>query len=421
MTLTIPQQLDALNQQIEKQCAPYFRVLEESERVNQVKVLQAFQKNKISDSHFNGSTGYGYDDFGREALEQVYADVFGTETGLVRPQLMSGTHAITVALFGILRPNDELLYITGSPYDTLEEVLGLRGSASGSLKEFGISSAVVPLKDNAIDVETVLDRIQPQTKMVAIQRSRGYATRPSFSIAELKPVISEIKSRFPDIVVFVDNCYGEFVEKIEPTQMGADLMAGSLIKNPGGGLVKSGGYIVGREKWVEQCASRLSAPGLGKEVGPTLHQLGELFQGFFLAPHVTIEALKGAIYTAALTEAVGFDPMPKWDSPRTDIVQSVQFNNAEQMIAFCQAIQKASPINSHVTPYPSTMPGYESKVIMAAGTFVQGSSIELSADGPIREPYTAFIQGGLTFRHVQHALMSAVQDLMEKGMIASSF
>ncbi|WEG11538.1 methionine gamma-lyase family protein [Pullulanibacillus sp. KACC 23026] len=417
MTLTTPQQLEEINKKIEEQCAPIFQKLESIERHNQKKVLEAFQTAKISDAHFNGSTGYGYDDFGREALESVYAEVFGAEAALVRPQLMSGTHAITVSLFGVLRPGDELMYITGAPYDTLEEVIGLRGEASGSLKDFGISCRVVPLENETIDTKRVINEVSPTTKVIAIQRSRGYATRRSLSIEEIRKAIKEIKEKHPHLIVFIDNCYGEFVEKEEPCEAGADLIAGSLIKNPGGGLVKAGGYIAGREDLVEQCAYRLTAPGLGKEVGPTLNQLGEFFQGFFLAPHVTIEALKGAIYTAALTEAMGLSPSPKWDEKRTDIVQSVNFENAEQMVLFCQAIQKASPINSHVTPYPSAMPGYESKVIMAAGTFVQGSSIELSADGPIRPPYTAFIQGGLTFRHVQLALLNAAEALLEKKRV----
>lgn len=417
-TKTHQQQLETLGSAVEEKCAPIFKKLDEIERFNQMKVLKAFQHHQISDAHFNGSTGYGYDDFGREALEAVYAEVFGAEAALVRPQLMSGTHAITVALFGVLRPGDELLYITGAPYDTLEEVIGLRGEASGSLKDFGITSAIVPLNENGtVNINGVLNAITPKTKMVAIQRSRGYASRPSFTVEQIKTMIDQVKAKHPDVVVFVDNCYGEFVEKREPCEVGADLMAGSLIKNPGGGLVKSGGYIVGREKWVEQCASRLTAPGLGKEIGPTLNQLGDMFQGFFLAPHVTIEALKGAVFSSALLEEVGFSPSPKWDAPRTDIVQSVNFNTADQMIAFCQSIQKASPINSHVTPYPSQMPGYESRVIMAAGTFVQGSSIELSADGPIRPPFTAFVQGGLTFRHVQYAVLKAVHDMMEKHLI----
>jgi cystathionine beta-lyase family protein involved in aluminum resistance len=419
MTITThQQQLEELNQAVEEKCAHVFRDLELIERSNQTKVLKAFQHHQISDAHFNGSTGYGYDDFGREALEAVYAEVFGAEAALVRPQLMSGTHAITVALFGVLRPGDELLYITGAPYDTLEEVIGLRGEASGSLKDFGITCAIVPLNENGtVNIEGVFEAITPKTKMVAIQRSRGYAQRPSFTIDQIKEMIHQVKANRSDLVVFVDNCYGEFVETSEPCEVGADLMAGSLIKNPGGGLVKSGGYIVGREKWVEQCASRLTAPGLGKEIGPTLNQLGDMFQGFFLAPHVTIEALKGAIYSSLILEEVGFSPSPRWDAPRTDIVQSVNFKTSDQMIAFCQSIQKASPINSHVTPYPSPMPGYESQVIMAAGTFVQGSSIELSADGPIRPPFTAFVQGGLTFRHVQYAILSAVNDMMEKGLL----
>lgn len=385
---------------------------------NQQRVLDAFIENRVSDSHFNSTTGYGYDDMGRDALEAVYRDVFGTEDALVRPQLVSGTHAISTALFGVLRPGDELLYITGKPYDTLEEVVGKRGNSPGSLKEYAIGYGEVDLReDGAVDFVAVSERIRTNTKVIGIQRSKGYDDRPSFTVAEIKEMVDFVKEIKDDVIVFVDNCYGEFVEELEPTHVGVNLMAGSLIKNPGGGIVRSGGYIVGDELLVEQCANRLTAPGLGKESGATLNMLQELFQGFFLAPHVVGEALKGAIFTSRFLELAGFTTTPAYQSKRTDLIQSVTFDTAEQMIAFCQAIQENSPVNAYVTPFPSEMPGYEDEVIMAGGTFIQGSSIELSADGPIRAPYTAYVQGGLTYSHVKLALTRAVTALEKKGFL----
>lgn len=386
-------------------------------QTNQYRVLKSFQKYKISDAHFSGTTGYGYDDFGREGLEAVYADVLGAESGLVRPQLISGTHAITTAFFGILRPGDELLYITGKPYDTLEGVIGLTDNGHGSLKDFHIGFRMIPLSDGRIDADAVVKEIRPQTKMVAIQRSCGYSSRPSLTVGQIGAAISAIKKAHPQVIVFVDNSYGEFVEEREPCHVGADIMAGSLIKNPGGGLAKVGGYIVGRENLIDLCAERLTAPGLGKEVGPTLTELAGLYQGFFLAPHVVGQALKGAIFTAAFMEKLGMKTTPSWQAERTDLIQSVTFNDPEKMTAFCQAIQLASPINSHVLPYPSPMPGYTSDVIMAAGTFVQGASLELSADGPLRPPYTLFVQGGLTLEHVKAAIIIAVNHLIDKNLI----
>ncbi|MFC4617434.1 aminotransferase class I/II-fold pyridoxal phosphate-dependent enzyme [Camelliibacillus cellulosilyticus] len=400
------------------QISEIFDRIERVAEANQWRVLNSFKHHRISDAHLNGTTGYGYDDFGREALEAVYADVFGTEAGLVRPQMVSGTHAITIALFGVLRPGDELLYVSGAPYDTLEEVIGLRPGGAGSLKEFGVSSRVIPLKDNQIDVDTVIQTVHEKTKMVAIQRSRGYSQRQSLAIADIEQAVRRIKSTHPHVLIFVDNCYGEFVEDREPGHVGVDLMAGSLIKNPGAGLVPSGGYIVGRSDLVDLAAQRLTAPGLGREVGPTYGALWAMYQGLFLAPHITSQALKGAVFTAAVLENIGFKTDPLWSDPRTDLVQSVTFDDADKMMAFCQAIQAMSPINSHVTPYPSPMPGYEDDVIMAAGTFVQGSSIELSADGPIRPPYTAFIQGGLVYAHVKIAILTAIDRLIEKGWVS---
>ena len=403
---------------VEQQIKPIHEKIDQRIEENQFRVLQSYQKHRVSDSHFIPSTGYGYDDIGRDTLEKIYADVFGGEAGLVRPQIISGTHAISIALFGVLRPGDELLYITGKPYDTLEEIVGIRGSGIGSLKEFNIDyNAVLLNSEGKVDFAAVKNAIKPNTKMIGIQRSKGYANRPSFTINEIKEMISFVKAIKEDLVVFVDNCYGEFVEDIEPCHVGADLMAGSLIKNPGGGIVKTGGYIVGKKQWVEACSYRMTSPGIGAEAGASLYSLQEMYQGFFLAPHVVGQALKGAVFTSAILEHFMMNTDPKWDANRTDLIQSVQFDDPNKMIEFCQAIQFSSPINSYVTPYPSYMPGYEDDVIMAAGTFIQGASIELSADGPIRPPYTAYVQGGLTYSHVKIAVCSALDRLISKGLI----
>ncbi|MFJ7677852.1 aminotransferase class I/II-fold pyridoxal phosphate-dependent enzyme [Peribacillus sp. NPDC097198] len=410
--------LKTIAQEVEAMIFPLHKQVDERIETNQFRVLQSYQKHRVSDSHFNPTTGYGYDDIGRDTLELIYADVFGAEAGLVRAQIISGTHAISTALFGILRPGDELLYITGKPYDTLEEIVGIRGSGIGSLRDFQIGYDAVPLMESgSVDFEAVRQAINPKTKMIGIQRSKGYATRPSFTIDEIKEMISFVKEINPEIVVFVDNCYGEFVETEEPCHVGADLMAGSLIKNPGGGIVKTGGYIVGKKDLVEACSYRLTSPGIGAEAGASLYSLQEMYQGFFLAPHVVGQAIKGAMFTAAFLEKIGMNTYPRWDAKRTDLIQSVQFDDKDKMVAFCQAIQYASPINSHVTPYPAYMPGYEDDVIMAAGTFIQGASIELTADGPTRSPYVAYVQGGLTYAHVKMAVLTAVNSLMEKELI----
>jgi cystathionine beta-lyase family protein involved in aluminum resistance len=412
------EKLQQIVKEAEQQIAGVHKEIDERIETNQFRVLKSFQNNRVSDSHFNPSTGYGYDDTGRDTLELIYADVFGGEAGLVRPQIISGTHAISIALFGVLRPGDELLYITGKPYDTLEEIVGIRGNGIGSLKEFGISYDSVALtNEGAINWEAIAQKIKPKTKMIGIQRSKGYATRPSFTVAEIGEMIAFVKEIKQDTVIFVDNCYGEFVEELEPCHVGADLIAGSLIKNPGGGIVKTGGYIVGKKQCVEACSYRLTSPGLGAEAGASLYSLQEMYQGFFLAPHVVGQALKGAVFTAALLEKLGMNSSPKWDSKRTDLIQSVQFDDRDMMVAFCQAIQFASPINSYVTPHPSYMPGYEDDVIMAAGTFIQGASIELTADGPIRPPYVAYVQGGLTYAHVKMAVCLAIDQLVEKGLV----
>lgn len=385
---------------------------------NQLKVLKAFQTNQVGDHHFHPSTGYGYDDTGRDTLENVYANVFKAESAIVRPQIISGTHAIALSLFGVLRPGDELLYITGKPYDTLEEIVGIRGTGEGSLKEYNISYQHVDLTEQGeIHYEAVKEAISEKTKMIGIQRSKGYADRPSFTVSEIKEMIQFVKRIKEDVIVFVDNCYGEFVEKEEPIEAGADIIAGSLIKNPGGGLAKTGGYIAGKEALINRIAYRLTSPGIGKEAGASLYSLQEMYQGFFLAPHVTAQALKGAVFTAAFLEEIGLETRPSWNIKRTDLIQSVIFDDRERMIKFCQAIQKASPVNSYAIPYPDYMPGYEDDVIMAAGTFIQGASIELTADGPIRPPYIAFVQGGLTFEHVKIAVISAVDELLTHGLI----
>ncbi len=387
---------------------------------NQCKVIAAMQKNKLSDIHFAATTGYGYNDLGRDTLEAVYADVFRTEAALVRPQLTCGTHALTVALAANLRPGDEILSPVGKPYDTLEGVIGIQPS-KGSLTEYGITySQVDLLPDGRFDWEGIRMAIGPQTKLVTIQRSKGYQTRPTLSVEAIGVLIAFIRTIKPDVICMVDNCYGEFVETIEPTEVGADLCVGSLIKNPGGGLAPIGGYIVGKEEYVEQCAFRLTAPGLGKEVGATLGLNQTLFQGLFLAPTVVAGALKGAIFAANIYEALGFSVIPNGSEPRYDIIQAVTLGSAEAVIAFCKGIQAAAPVDSHVTPEPWAMPGYHSDVIMAAGAFIQGSSIELSADGPIEPPYAVYFQGGLTWYHAKLGIMMSVQKLAEEGFVLQS-
>ena len=405
-------------EEVEQLIKPVHEKIEERIDYNQFRVLNSYQNHKVSDSHFIPSTGYGYDDYGRDTLDKIYAEVFGGEAGLVRMQMISGTHAIATALYGVLRPGDELLYITGKPYDTLEEIIGIRGKGTGSLKEYGITyNSVEITEDGKFDYQGISNAMKANTKMVAIQRSKGYAARPSFTIDQIEEIIRFVKEINSEVVVFVDNCYGEFTEDREPCHVGADLIAGSLIKNPGGGLAKTGGYIVGKEKWVEACSYRLTVPGIGAEAGASLYNLQDMYQGFFLAPHVVGQALKGAVFTAAMLERIGMNSNPKWDSKRTDLIQAVQFDDRDKMIAFCQAIQFASPINSHVTPYPAYMPGYEDDVIMAAGTFIQGASIELTADGPTRPPYVVYVQGGLTYSHVKLAICIALNSLLEKGLI----
>lgn len=398
---------------LEEQLSPVFARLEAIRAWNQMRVLRAMQDARLSDSGFAGTTGYGYDDRGREQLEQIYAQVFEAESALVRTQICSGTQALAVALFGVLRTGDQLLSITGAPYDTLAHTIGLNGAGAGegSLREFGITYDQVELdpQSGGIDLPAVLEHLRAETRMVLIQRSRGYAQRRALSIAEIGEAVFQIHSRCPDVVVLVDNCYGEFTEYQEPTAVGADLCVGSLIKNPGGGLAPVGGYIVGKQNWVEACANRLYAPGLGSHPGPTLGLNRSLIQGFYQAPHMVGECLKGLTFAAALFAEEGFQTAPKAESPRSDIIQTITFGDRELMLQFCQSIQAAAPVDAFVTPEPWDMPGYDCPVIMAAGAFVQGASIELSADGPVKPPYVAYLQGGLVYENVKLAALLACQ------------
>lgn len=402
-------ELITLAEQAWAEIAPQVQAVEAVRAYNQLRVLDAFRAEGIAAHHFTGSTGYGYGDIGRDALESLYARVFGAEAAIVRPQLASGTHAIATALFGVLRPGDELLYATGAPYDTLLKTIGVV-PAPGSLREFGITYAQAPLRpDGRIDVAAVLELIRRQTKVIAFQRSRGYTWRPSYSVAELADAITAIKSQAPEVIIFVDNCYGEFVETKEPSQVGADLVAGSLIKNPGGTLAPFGGYIVGSANLIEQVYSRLTAPGLGADVGPTGETgLRLFFQGLYLAPHFTCEALVGAIFAAQLLQKLGLEVSPSGHEPRADIIQAIRLRSREELIGFCQGIQLSSPIDSRVMPVPAPMAGYADEVIMSAGAFVQGASSELSADAPLREPFNLFLQGGSTREQVIYAVLTAI-------------
>ena len=400
---------------IEKNLKDRFEKIDEIAEYNQLKVIKAMQDNRVSAGCFNYASGYGYDDQGRDTLEKVYASIFHTESALVRPQITCGTHALSLALAANLRPGDELLAPAGKPYDTLEEVIGIRPS-NGSLAEYGISySQVDLLADGTFDYENIKKAINDKTKMVAIQRSKGYQTRPSFSVKQIGELITFVKGIKPDLVCMVDNCYGEFVETIEPSDVGADMTVGSLIKNPGGGLAPAGGYICGTHECVEQVAHRLTSPGLGREVGANLGTNPAFYQGFFLAPTVTAGAEKGAIFAASLYESLGFRVHPTADTPRYDIIQAIDLDTPERLKAFCLGIQAAAPVDSYVTPEPWAMPGYDDEVIMAAGAFIQGASIELSADGPLRPPYTVFFQGGITWYHAKYGILMSLQKLVDAG------
>lgn len=394
-----------------------FENIDKIAEYNQLKVIRAMQENRVSASCFNYASGYGYDDEGRDKLEQVYASVFHTESALVRPQITCGTHALALALSANLRPGDEVLSPVGKPYDTLEEVIGIRPSC-GSLAEYGITYAQVDLfEDGSFDYENIRNAINERTKLVTIQRSKGYQTRPSFSVAKIGELISFVKSIKPDVICMVDNCYGEFVETIEPSDVGADMVVGSLIKNPGGGLAPIGGYIAGRKDLIDACGYRLTSPGLGKEVGASLGVMQSFYQGLFLAPTVVASALKGAILAANIYEKLGYYVIPNGTESRHDIIQAVQFGNPDAVIAFCQGIQAAAPVDSYVSPIPWAMPGYDSEVIMAAGAFVQGSSIELSADGPIKPPYAVYFQGGLTWPHAKLGILMSLEHMVRKGLV----
>ena len=408
--------LDAGNR-IEQELKPRFANFDKVAEYNQLKVLHAMQKNRVNEGCFHYASGYGYNDQGRDTLEQVYADTFHTEAALVRPQITCGTHALALALSANLRPGDELLSPVGKPYDTLEEVIGIRPS-KGSLAEYGITYRQVELlEDGYFDYPAIEKAINEKTKLITIQRSKGYQTRPSYSVEKIGELIAFVKKIKPDVICMVDNCYGEFVETIEPSDVGADMIVGSLIKNPGGGLAPIGGYVAGRSDLIENCAYRLTSPGLGKEVGASLGVMQSFYQGFFLAPTVVSSAIKGAVFAANIYERLGFGVIPNGQESRHDIIQAVELGTAEGVIAFCKGVQAAAPVDSFVTPVPWAMPGYDSDVIMAAGAFVQGSSIELSADGPIKPPYAVYFQGGLTWPHAKLGILQSLQQLVSAGIV----
>ncbi len=414
--LGISAEVYAFGKKIEQMLKDRFERIDETAEYNQMKVIHAMQKAKVSEACFNYASGYGYNDLGRDTLEEVYANTFHTESALVRPQITCGTHALAIALGANLRPGDELLSPVGKPYDTLEEVIGIRKS-KGSLAEYGITYRQVDLKeDGSFDYENIKKAINEKTKLVTIQRSKGYQTRPTLSVQRIGELISFIKEIKQDVICMVDNCYGEFVETLEPSDVGADLVVGSLIKNPGGGLAPIGGYLAGKTEYIENCAYRLTSPGLGKEVGASLGVMKDFYQGFFLAPTVTSQALKGAIFAANIYERLGYKVVPDGKESRHDIIQAVEFGCPEGVIGFCQGIQAAAPVDSYVTPEPWAMPGYDSDVIMAAGAFVQGSSIELSADGPIKPPYAVYFQGGLTWAHAKLGILMSLQKLVDAGV-----
>lgn len=403
--------LESIKEKVLEKYQDQFQKIDRNAEINTLKVLDAMRKNRVSEAYFHTTSGYAYDDLGRQKLEELYAEVMGAERALVRSQFVSGTHALATVLFGILRPGDQLLSLTGTPYDTMQTVIGYKNPSSGSLKEFGILYDELPLVDNCVDINSIPSAVKSSTKMVMIQRSRGYSTRKSLTIDDIKTICEIVKQRNPNCVCFIDNCYGEFVETLEPTQVGADIMAGSLIKNPGGGLALTGGYIAGKKDLVEAASYRLTAPGMGDELGASLANHRHFFQGFFLAPHVVAQALKGAVFAAGLFQELGYRVWPSPEAKRSDIIQAVELGTAEKLIAFCGGIQKYSPVDSYAAPEPWDMPGYADQVIMAAGTFVQGASIELSADGPMRPPFNVYLQGGLTFEHAKIGIMGAAQAL----------
>ena len=411
--MSFSKELLTLKERVLDELAPSFRRIEQMSEENTLKVLTAMRECKVSDIHFNTSSGYAYDDIGRSKLEELYAKVFAAESALVRTQFVSGTHALATVLFGILRPGDKIVSLTGTPYDTMQTVIGYTASSSGSLKEYGILYDELPLTEGRVDVERIADVLDERTKMVLIQRSRGYSKRPTLLIEDIREICNQVHRLRPDCICFVDNCYGEFVESLEPTQAGADIMAGSLIKNPGGGLAPTGGYIVGREDLVELASYRLTAPGMGAELGASLVNNRLFFQGLFLAPHVVSQALKGALFAAGIFENLGYTTYPRISDERGDIIQAIELGTAEKLVAFCSGVQKYSPVDSFVKPEPWDMPGYTDQIIMAAGTFVQGASIEFSADGPLRPPYNVYLQGGLTFEQVMFGILGAAEEIRQ--------
>lgn len=410
---TFSEEILAIRKKALDQTSSLFSIVDEISEKNTSKVLEIFRKHKLSDYHFRTTSGYAYNDAGREKLEDIWADICGAEKALVRTQFVSGTHALATVLFGLLRPGQELLSVTGAPYDTMQTVIGHTCSSPGSLKEFGVSYSELPMIDSGVDMDNIAAAIKPNTKMVLIQRSRGYSMRAPLTIDEISQLCAHIKKIKPDCICFVDNCYGEFVDTLEPTAVGADIMAGSLIKNPGGGIAPTGGYIAGKKELVEQTAYRMTAPGIGSELGASLVDNRLLFQGIFTAPHTTAQAIKGAIFASIFFSLLGYNTLPLPEEKRSDIIQAIQLDSPEKLIAFCQGIQKFSPVDAHVRPEPSAMPGYQDAVIMAAGTFVQGASIELSADGPLRPPYIVYLQGGLTFEHAMIGIMGAASEILK--------
>lgn len=411
-----PKVIDYVNRK-EELIKDKFHKIQEIKEYNQLKVIYSMQKSRLSSTDFNWTTGYGYGDIGRDKVEEIYSYVFNTENALVRPTIVSGTHAITLTLSGLLRLGDEFISITGSPYDTLQKVIGVKGDIQGTLLEYGIKYREIPLNNGKIDIEKVINSITEKTKLLLIQRSTGYSDRKAISIDEMEIAINKIKQHNKDIIIMVDNCYGEFVEKLEPSDVGADIIAGSLIKNPGGGLALTGGYIVGKTNLVEQVANRSTAPGLGKDCGLTFGTTRTTLQGLFLAPHIVAEAIKGALLVGIVYKELGFEVIPDVEDDRSDIIQAIKFNSPDRVIEFCKGIQEASAVDSFVTPIPWDMPGYEEKVIMAAGGFVDGSSIELSADGPMREPYFAYYQGGLTYEHCKLGVLVSLNNLLNNSLI----
>ena len=413
MNFKIDDKLIALAKEVEEEARDQYKAAEEIAEINQYKVISAMQQHQLSDRHFSGTTGYGYDDIGRDTLDKIYATVFNAEAALVRHQIVSGTQALSICLYGCLRPGDKMAAITGRPYDTLAEVIGIRGEGEGSLKDFGIDYRQVDLVDGKPDYDGIEKVLEEGIKLVLIQRSRGYDWRDAFSIDTIEEICKFVKERSADTIVMVDNCYGEFVDLKEPTEVGADIIAGSLIKNPGGGLALTGGYVAGKKKYVDLAAYRLTSPGIGAEVGASLGQSRLMLQGLFISPHIVCESIKGSIFCGRMMEKLGFETSPVKDSKRGDLIQAIKFNKEELLLDFCRGIQAASPVDAHVVPEPWDMPGYEHQVIMAAGAFVQGSSIELSADAPIKEPYVAYMQGGMTYAHVKLGVLLAIQKMID--------